>query len=1746
MNAKLVRTISIALLMIVSTQIALLDTDVQEKLDDKVMIASTVPVPSSGCLGDDACTGVDAGITMADIIDLTPGVTFAPSATGTSTTFSASLPSYGWGATGNDIYMLSVPWGYSVEAITTWEDTPGSGTSVQDLIYITGIYTCDTFDLGLYGGISSFTSDCGVDDNYGSSWGGSPTMSGDSASTIGTDVGGQDIFIQIYCWDCGFYSNPQITEYDLTIKVMPSDGGEGDYGSSSSSTTTPDPTLYTCDHPSAVATECLEQPDLIDNFHTNFTGFVTGYDEGGSNPFDSYTIDIPANHDATVTLTIDCYSDCDAYYYQYVYLYLDGDGSYSTLNTGTLYNNLAGFGSSGYYILDLPLYGFVGSVYDSKTFIVAGSAADTFDLQFRAPSPYTTSSGFSYTVSIEYTPAANAPCATSNDGGSGLDAPDEGPLTSSETTIFGSGGQITGTICQDYDDEDFYQINVPSGQGVFATLEWDDSDDELYSGLDFTMTVNDGSSLRSVMSATKDDATIQSVSTNTSGLFMPGTLSRDLECSLESFGSGTDSCQVTLNTGDMLDIELDTRSWGSEVMVTITEPDGTSTQYGRNPAIPVNGASSYFASNSYYDLAAWEWTAPGTYTVSVTDSYGDGCTCTVFAYRSYAPTQQANDVVFAVEIDGLPEDTVVNYTINYEFYNVLMHQNMVVPDSVAGADTTSTAPGMLYSTNYSYTGYLHDAWDSEDFYEIFVPENYGITVNVVSDVKNDIDLYSSFGNNLGGADPAGPITMVYNSVFGGSTETIRLKSVVGSGMYTMNVQMWTVDMGPDAGQDDAGTGGDAADHHLDYGASQWSLGGTPFADGTMADGSETWLNASMMNATGVPVDATVSGTINHVWDRTDAYRLAIPAGYYANITVSTEGGETTDTVSATIFEPSSYSNPLTTGNEGIVSYITNFGADLESQTTHFNEGNFVWINIWSYTMVGDVDFDYDISVEWDDISNLPCADDDAGTCMDAPDIYFDCLQQGDCDDGLMLNSTVGVNHTITGWAHSALDYRDFYNFNIPQDYGIEINMYAPTTTYYAMTLYDSTGSYIDACYDCDPDDVNTNNSASFDGGEIVALYVRASSYHNYETQGYTISYFIFTLDTDGDTWLDTEEADCAAASTTGAVYDPLDNTSFPPDNDADGICDELDPDDDNDGIDDTLDQFPFDENESGDLDGDDIGDNSDDDIDGDGWLNTDETNCLTDAFDASSVPADMDMDGICDPLDLDMDGDGVTNDADYYPTDGGASVNTDGDDYPDEIHPGWTENASAYLFDLDNSVFETTLMADSDDDNDGYLDTHEVDCMSDPLLSTSVPIDSDGDGVCDINDDDIDGDGVSNSDDAFPLSACASMDNDGDGYPDSLVADCVTNLVEDLDDDNDGFSDLVDAFPLDVTEWYDTDMDGIGNNADLNDDGDAWTDQEEEDCGSDSLDADSVPADYDGDMICDKLDTDDDGDGVVDTLDAFPFDASEFNDNDGDGLGDYADSDDDNDGWLDDEEPNCGTDPMDANSVPADNDMDHDCDISDQDDDNDGVLDIDDAFPMNPSENRDLDGDGVGDNQDNDDDGDGWLDTTEVLCRNAAGGVGDPNNAAVMPIDNETDPGADGVFGTEDDVANAGDGVCASLDPDDDNDGVPDPAVYVLDANGVCTTCEPWEDHFPWDPTEQFDGNNDGKGDNANKLSIIDDISAEPAPFVGIGFAIALLVGLVVRTAGGRGSEDDEFEDYDETEEFLEEGDEEEYEEDEA
>jgi len=104
------------------------------------------------------------------------------------------------------------------------------------------------------------------------------------------------------------------------------------------------------------------------------------------------------------------------------------------------------------------------------------------------------------------------------------------------------------------------------------------------------------------------------------------------------------------------------------------------------------------------------------------------------------------------------------------------------------------------------------------------------------------------------------------------------------------------------------------------------------------------------------------------------------------------------------------------------------------------------------------------------------------------------------------------------------------------------------------------------------------------------------------------------------------------------------------------------------------------------------------------------------------------------------------------------------------------------------------------------------------------------------------------------------------------------------------------------------------------------------------------------------------------------------------------------------------------------------------DTDGDGVPDHLDAFPNDPTEWSDVDGDGIGDNADPDDDNDG------------------------IPDDEDTNP-------TEADALedSDGDGIPNQDDPDDDNDG-------VLDE----------DDAFSKDPTEWADTDGDGVGDNSD------------------------------------------------------------------
>ena len=86
-----------------------------------------------------------------------------------------------------------------------------------------------------------------------------------------------------------------------------------------------------------------------------------------------------------------------------------------------------------------------------------------------------------------------------------------------------------------------------------------------------------------------------------------------------------------------------------------------------------------------------------------------------------------------------------------------------------------------------------------------------------------------------------------------------------------------------------------------------------------------------------------------------------------------------------------------------------------------------------------------------------------------------------------------------------------------------------------------------------------------------------------------------------------------------------------------------------------------------------------------------------------------------------------------------------------------------------------------------------------------------------VDEPDSDGDGVSDSEDAFPNDANETHDDDGDGVGNNSDA-FPQDGNETHDDDGDGVGNNSDAFPQDANETMDSDGDGVGDNSDADPD----------------------------------------------------------------------------------------------------------------------------------------------------------------------------------------------------------------------------------------------------------------------------------------------------------------------------------------
>jgi len=1159
-----------------------------------------------------------------------------------------------------------------------------------------------------------------------------------------------------------------------------------------------------------------------------------------------------------------------------------------------------------------------------------------------------------------------------DDAGSGSDA---GGSTSTATSLNPTNATYYGNLSST-DTADFYSISLPNGTGISVGLTSP-------SGGDFDLYLYDSGNSQidsSLSTSSYDEVTSNGTSVGGTTVY--------IEVRRWS-GSGQYTMQIWIFSEPQGPPQNDAGT-GADAGDTATSATPLSST---NQSVP-GWISDTFDPQDWYNISV-----PSGNGIFVTMNFPNGSTSgsqlaliesTATYYIQYDYTSPYEVTSNGTNVGGgyvyirvLTSSDEGNYTLTIELFSTAGQPGSSQDDAGSGGDAGDTSSSALQinmtSNTTTFEGWVDENWDANDYYSVFVPTNWTSWASLSwsnSSADLDLYLYDSNQNNIDYSYFDNPETVSGNSTsIGGTTVYYNVVAYSGTDLYyNLTIGMVNLSDSPAFNQNDANSGGDAGDDFSDA------------------------LILLANNST-----STYYGWISDSSDNDDIFSVSIPSGYA--ITADLSWNNSGNNFDLGLYdEAQSLIDSSINGNPESVS---SGSTDVSNTTVYILvQSSSGW---WGNGGEGD----YTLNITLVNQSEIPGLNqNDAYTGGDAGDEYSNATP--------LVNATPGSS-IWPGYVDSGSDNYDYYQVYIPVDHGItaELSPGYGQSAWLTLALYDSANSQVDYDYSSNPTQtVSSNGTGANLGGTNVVIEVWAYD----GGDQYNLSLWIFSLDADGDGFYDEDEYACGS--------DPYDNSSVPTDTDADGICDPLDGDIDGDGVDNANDSFPDDANETSDNDGDGTGDNSDPDDDNDGWSDSAEYSCGTDGYDSDSFPDDLDSDGICDVLDEDIDGDGYDNPSDSFDYDSSEWNDTDSDGIGDN--------------------------SDGDDDGDGFYDGVEVDCLSDPLDPSSTPDDTDSDGVCDELDDDVDGDGIGNELDDFPFDDSESTDTDGDGIGDS----------SDPDDDNDGYQDAFDAFPLDSSEWNDNDGDLVGDNSDPDDDNDGWDDVDETNCGTNPSLIQSAPDDWDGDRLCDVVDPDDDNDAWNDSIDAFPFDPNEWDDLDGDNQGSNSDPDDDGDGWGDSDELSiCGTDPRDQQSIPADYDGDRICDNLDDDDDNDLVLDFDDAFPFDPTETKDTDGDGQGDGDDADDDNDGWADSTEAVCETS------PIASSEVPADFD------------------GDLTCDLIDPDDDNDGVIDQ-----------------EDAFPFDSEEWVDRNSDGLGDNGHPLTVMDKMKLNPGiSIIAIGSVSAML-----------------------------------------
>tara|TARA_B100001741_G_scaffold96415_1_gene79007 strand:- start:244 stop:1278 length:1035 start_codon:yes stop_codon:yes gene_type:complete len=288
--------------------------------------------------------------------------------------------------------------------------------------------------------------------------------------------------------------------------------------------------------------------------------------------------------------------------------------------------------------------------------------------------------------------------------------------------------------------------------------------------------------------------------------------------------------------------------------------------------------------------------------------------------------------------------------------------------------------------NNSLTGYGHDSWDMYDMYEIYIPNNYALMVELNFPIQNDLELFIRYQGTWGLSTVSSsyndnPETGAATYSYGGQSLFIIVQTDRGSGEYTLDITMITPANEPGANPDDCGTGVDASDNIYTN------------------PGGNTWLNGSTQIDANGDVDdvgGTCTAWISDQWDERDYYNVLVPPGKYLewNVTWSSSASVYTYVYKCQVqTQPCSGANPAYYVSQPSSPYS---GTSITmTHTSGLWVTNGGWLTLGVYTYSAE-DITYTMDFNFLDLSNLVGGvQDDAGSGVDAGPGVSDAVHVND-------------------------------------------------------------------------------------------------------------------------------------------------------------------------------------------------------------------------------------------------------------------------------------------------------------------------------------------------------------------------------------------------------------------------------------------------------------------------------------------------------------------------------------------------------------------------------------------------------------------------------------------------------------------------------------------------------------------------------------------------------------------------------